>query len=376
MTEILSNLTDYIKGNEYWLMERILSYAKERDYTKYTSTLVEPWRLSISGLSESFVKLVESRGDNIDLSPDEDYESDPATQFGIIEAQRHRERGISLEMFLGLMKYYNQSYQDLIRESGFENEKKQYYTGLINRFFDRVEIAFCKAWTSPKKEQLITELQKKNRRMTNEKNKYLTIFESLSIAVIITDSDGIIENMNLAAANMFNKEAVSGSKYYSEINENMYFYERFPELEKNYINFIKSGKEKTADDFYHDFTEQYFHISFSSSLDISGKFSGTIIMINEITKHKEMEKKLEKLAETDPLTGANNRRSFLKFFEKELKRCKRYTRALAIIMIDIDHFKDINDKYGHDAGDEVLKLLVKKAHSVIRSTDIFCRWGG
>lgn len=89
-----------------------------------------------------------------------------------------------------------------------------------------------------------------------------------------------------------------------------------------------------------------------------------------------MEHELEKLATTDPLTGAKNRRSFLHFFEKELTRSQRYKHKLAPLMLDIDNFKDINDTYGHGTGDKVLKLMVAEAHGLLRGTDIFGRWGG
>ena len=89
-----------------------------------------------------------------------------------------------------------------------------------------------------------------------------------------------------------------------------------------------------------------------------------------------MEKELEKLATTDPLTGAKNRRYFLQFFEQEISRLQRYNKPFALLLLDIDHFKTINDKHGHDMGDKVLKTLVVDSLSVLRDSDIFARWGG
>lgn len=376
MKHLFTEFIDYINANEDWLMERILEYAKKRDYTKYTSTLKEAWRLSISGLSQSLVELIQARGDAIELGPDEDYTSDPATQFGIIEAKRHRERGVSLDMFLGLTKYYRQAYQDLINESDFKTSEKQSYSNLINRFFDRVEISFCTTWTSSEENQLVSVLQDRSRQMTNEKNKYLTIYESLSMPVFIVTPDGIIENMNHAASKIYNANSVPGSKYYTEKKENLLFTEEFPWFADSYTDFIKSKEQKFTSERFLDIQKQYFHISFSRSLDISGKFSGTIIIIEDITMRKNMEKELEKLAATDPLTGAKNRRSFLRSFEQELVRSHRYNHKLALLLMDLDHFKVVNDTYGHDTGDKVLKLLVAEAHAILRGADIFGRWGG
>ncbi len=89
-----------------------------------------------------------------------------------------------------------------------------------------------------------------------------------------------------------------------------------------------------------------------------------------------MEKELEKLATTDPLTGAKNRRSFLNLLEKEMRRSKRYKYNFALLMMDIDHFKKVNDNFGHEIGDKILKLLVAKSYSVLRDSDLFGRWGG
>lgn len=366
----------YINDHEDWLMGRILKYAHKGNYTKYTSTLKEAWRLSISGLSKSLVEIVQTRGDDLELRPDEEYTRDPASQFGIIEAQRHRERGISLAMFLGLMKYYHQSYQDLIKESDFEESEQRQYGNVINRFFDRVEIAFCTTWAESEQDQLVDELQVRNRQMTNEKNKYLTIFESLSMPVFIVDKAGQIENMNHVASTIFNTNTLPGAKYYKDHKENLFFTKEFPWLTDMYEDFVKSNEPKMFCEKSLGVHEQYFYISCSRSLDISGKFSGTIVIIEDITNRKRMEKELETLATTDPLTGAKNRRSFVQLFEQELTRSQRYSHHLALLMMDIDHFKEINDTHGHATGDRVLKLLVAESHAILRGADLFGRWGG
>jgi diguanylate cyclase (GGDEF)-like protein len=376
LEHMFAKFIKHINDNENSLMGKVLDYALKRGYTKYTSTLQEAWRLSISGLSKSLIEIVQSRGEDIELGPDEDYTSDSATQFGIIEAQRHKERGVSLDMFLGLMKYYHQSYQDLIKESDFDISEKIRYQNLINRFFDRVEIGFCTTWAASEQDQLVNELQAINRQMTNEKNKYLTIFESLYMPVFIVDKTGKIENMNHVASNIFNANTVPGEKYYEDYKKDLFFTKEFPWVADVYEKFVKSSNTKTSCEKFIADQEQYFYISCSRSLDVSGKFSGTIVIIEDITNYKKMEKELEKLATTDPLTGAKNRRSFLQLFRQELARYQRYGYQLALLMMDIDHFKEINDSYGHDTGDKVLKVLVAESHGILRGTDLFGRWGG
>lgn len=93
----------------------------------------------------------------------------------------------------------------------------------------------------------------------------------------------------------------------------------------------------------------------------------------------QLEEKNALLAEQaikDFLTGLFNRRYFIEQFERDLSRAKRYGRDLTLMMLDIDHFKSINDSYGHAVGDEVLKMLGSIGKEFVRNTDVFARIGG
>jgi diguanylate cyclase (GGDEF)-like protein len=85
---------------------------------------------------------------------------------------------------------------------------------------------------------------------------------------------------------------------------------------------------------------------------------------------------LRALADTDGLTGLLNRRAFLPFAEDALSYYKRYQRQFSILMFDIDHFKRVNDTYGHAAGDEVIRAVGALISDEIRSTDKVARFGG
>ncbi|MCP4716281.1 MAG: diguanylate cyclase [Deltaproteobacteria bacterium] len=91
---------------------------------------------------------------------------------------------------------------------------------------------------------------------------------------------------------------------------------------------------------------------------------------------KSYAKEMERLAATDHLTGINNRRHFLEHAEQELRRSQRYKRELSVLMLDIDHFKQINDTHGHAAGDQTLKALAETCLNTLRINDIFGRIGG
>jgi len=85
---------------------------------------------------------------------------------------------------------------------------------------------------------------------------------------------------------------------------------------------------------------------------------------------------VETLAHLDPLTGLFNRRRFDAVFATEFKRATRYQQPLSCLMLDIDHFKQVNDTYGHEAGDRVLCDTVKIIQNSIRDVDMTARWGG
>ena len=97
------------------------------------------------------------------------------------------------------------------------------------------------------------------------------------------------------------------------------------------------------------------------------------------TRTRELQwanQKLQELASTDALTGACNRRHFLELARVEISRAQRQGQALSVIMLDIDFFKTINDRFGHEIGDKVLVALATTIHAALRSSDIFARLGG
>jgi len=95
-----------------------------------------------------------------------------------------------------------------------------------------------------------------------------------------------------------------------------------------------------------------------------------------LQEQKELIRNLEKLANTDSLTGVWNRRYLLNIAEKETQRSRRYNRPLSVLMIDIDHFKNVNDTYGHAVGDDVLMTMTETIINYLRNLDILGRFGG
>lgn len=101
-----------------------------------------------------------------------------------------------------------------------------------------------------------------------------------------------------------------------------------------------------------------------------------ILSFTDITRLTTEKAHLEKQATTDALTGIHNREKFDETLSLEVERARRYGTPLSLIMFDIDHFKDVNDAYGHQAGDAVLVQLSSLISENIRENDVFARWGG
>jgi len=100
-----------------------------------------------------------------------------------------------------------------------------------------------------------------------------------------------------------------------------------------------------------------------------------VVIIRDKTESLYMDKLLDK-ALTDELTGARTRRYFIEMAEEELSECIDNDHQYSIIIIDADHFKDINDSHGHPVGDEVLRILVSRIRNLLKADTLFARYGG
>jgi len=110
--------------------------------------------------------------------------------------------------------------------------------------------------------------------------------------------------------------------------------------------------------------------------DEKGRILGYRGVDRDVTDRKRMEHELRHLATHDPLTGLHNRLVFQERIQDEIARADRYRHSLALFMLDIDLFKEVNDKYGHCAGDDVLKTFAGVLRDNVRKTDFVARYGG
>ena len=101
-----------------------------------------------------------------------------------------------------------------------------------------------------------------------------------------------------------------------------------------------------------------------------------ILILSEVTDKKRAEEIIWREANYDPLTGLPNRRLFLDRLAQALKRARQGREGLTLMLIDLDHFKAVNDRWGHEAGDLVLQEAARRVMACVRSTDTVARWGG
>jgi diguanylate cyclase (GGDEF)-like protein/PAS domain S-box-containing protein len=118
------------------------------------------------------------------------------------------------------------------------------------------------------------------------------------------------------------------------------------------------------------------YLSTRVPFQLRGDMSTMIGFSTNVTELYQLKEKFEQLANTDVLTSIYNRRYFFDHADREFNRAKRHQQALAVISLDVDHFKDVNDRYGHPVGDQVLIKITQLITPTIRAEDIFARIGG
>ncbi len=195
-------------------------------------------------------------------------------------------------------------------------------------------------------------------------------------AIVITDADGRIEWANPAFT------ALSGYPLAEAMGRNPRELVRSGlqtrELYRDMWQTILSGahwqgeivNRKKSGELYNE------ALDITPVLDPQGEVRHFIAIKQDITERKRMESELQRLATTDPLTGIANRRHFMEQLAVELERVQRYGGPAALLMLDLDHFKHVNDSYGHATGDTVLRHCVTLTLQRLRRADIFGRLGG
>lgn len=218
----------------------------------------------------------------------------------------------------------------------------------------------------------------------HNENFYRAILDSVQEHLVVIKSNGDIVYTNLAW-----NEFAKNNNYndYSDWLNTNYLEVCDKSASKgdvfglNAANGIRQVVDKTRNAFYFEYPchspdKQRWFLMVATPLRIEDEALYVISHI-DITTRKLAEQKAEKLSRIDSLTNIPNRRQFVDFLKNELLRCRRSRTPVSLISIDIDHFKEINDTYGHFEGDSCLKKISKIINSFAqRPTDLAARVGG
>jgi len=281
----LSYLGDWLESHEDELIDRVLTYAKRQGYAQYSSTLRETWRLSITEITRAIGAAGSREMPDLELTPNETFIDDPLAAFGKLEAQKHRKRGIPFTMFMGLLKYYRQSYIDLIRNHGPVAGYEETAEIVINRLFDRFELAFTMEWTDLSASKRESDLEKENRLQTNTKNKYLTVIESLSTPVVLFSPEGRVKYANQAALHIWH---ANEHMHQTLQGENGYAALHLPDnIQKTVQSVITNPQLKLETELVDIFIQgqsKHYQIKIAPMRDISNKFNGIVLTAHDISQ--------------------------------------------------------------------------------------------
>ena len=283
----MKRLMDLVSRNEDWLLRRVVEYAKIHEYTRYTSTLIDAWRISINSLNSAITTVIETNDPIGQISLDTRFNETAIDKFSIQEVHKHRARGITLGMFLGLVKYYKRSYFDLVRDQDLDPESEAEFLSFLERFFDRFEVGYSVEWNSLNSNEAADELRSQNRALTNEKNKYLTVFESLYDPVILLEGNHKIVNINQAAAELFEEYNLPAHRYYDQQPVE----HAFPWLAQEIAVFAQSHEQElvVVKSMQTAHGDRYFQVKMKRMQDVSEKYRGTVIILNDLTERMKKE---------------------------------------------------------------------------------------
>ncbi len=232
------------------------------------------------------------------------------------------------------------------------------------------------------KESVISE-EKKTKEKLEESARFLnTIFDSIRDPFMILDSDYTIVKANQAYSDLKNimLEDLIEEKCYAATRKQDSVCDGCI-VAKTFKSGDPSAKEKKV--VTGPGIQEWLEIYTYPILNHAGVVTHVIEYVRNITDRKRAEeesqrfiKKLETLSSEDSLTGLQNRRMIFERIQHEIERVRRYKAELALIFCDLDYFKDINDTYGHKAGDEVLMTIADILRRSVRTSDVIGRYGG
>lgn len=227
-------------------------------------------------------------------------------------------------------------------------------------------------------EQTHLELQMRTTDLLEHEELIRNITDAAHDAVILIDHTGLVTYWNPAAEHMFGYtklEMVGKNLHDLVVPEN-----NLAAYREGFPRFVQSGKGpfigQTREVPAKRRNGEVFPAEVSLSAIKRHSQWSAVGIVRDATEHVRIMEQLNQLATTDVLTGICNRRHFNEMLTSEIKRSTRFSSPLTLILFDVDHFKRINDTFGHQSGDQTLIQLAQVVGGAIRVTDLLARWGG
>jgi diguanylate cyclase (GGDEF)-like protein/PAS domain S-box-containing protein len=222
----------------------------------------------------------------------------------------------------------------------------------------------------------ITERKRAEESLRFSEEKYRTILENIQEGYFEVDLAGNLTFYNDPVCEImgYTREELM-SMNYKKYTGNEMAVKVYQAFNKVYLS-GNSTKEIDWQIIRKDGARRYIEASVSLQKDFSGHPKGFKGIIRDITERKEMDQKLNHLATHDALTGLPNRILFMDRLQVALVQSRRNRNKLAVMMLDLDHFKDVNDTLGHLAGDKLLQEVGNRLTDILRHNDTVARLGG
>lgn len=220
----------------------------------------------------------------------------------------------------------------------------------------------------------ISERKRIQAELENSRKQYLELAENAPIGIVTCDLEGKIIYTNQKTLEILGSPDIEETKKINLLT--------FPLLVSHGLSqklqrCLQSNESVACEmDYESKWGKRvWLRIHIKPQVDTNGVI-GAQVIIDDVTERKKLEMELRHLSVTDVLTETYNRRYIIQKLEEEIGRARRTGREFSLIMLDIDHFKSVNDRFGHNTGDLVLKSVAEVIGKRLRRIDTLARWGG
>lgn len=307
----MERLPELLATHQDWLKERILGYAKQFGYSKYTASLEGAWQALVGGISAALTLASQTFSGIPELDPDQDLSQDPMAQFALVEAQRHRERGVDLGMFLSFLAYIRQAYLDLLLEEGIDSATREKFRRFVERCFDRFSIGVSVEWAAQSERVQLGDMQAAQRWLVAEKNKYLTLFEGLPHPALMLDPGLGLDSLNQAALALLDKDLPAGVGCYRPLRDHLLEHREpapgasqpaRPALQKILPWLASSVREFAASGRAQDTLlvsrrqgreARQYQVSLRRLPDESNQYAGMVVVLQDVTEREQATRDLK-----------------------------------------------------------------------------------